>query len=70
MILNLLTELGNRLFQTGIFPNNLKETLVKSLLKKINLELIDMNYHPVSNLPFIGKTLEHMVTDQLMDHIH
>ena len=70
MVLNLLTELVNRLLQTGIFPNNLKESLVKPLLKKINLELGNKNYCPVSSLPFIGKVLEWVVTDQCMDHIH
>ena len=68
--LNLLTELVNRLLQTGTFPNNLKEALVKLLLKKTTLELIDKNYCPVSNLPFIGKMLEWVLTDSLLDHIH
>ena len=70
VILNLFTEFVNRSLQTRTFPNNLREALVKPLLKKINLELIDKNYHPVSNLTFIGKTLEQVVTHQFLDHIH
>ena len=69
VILNLLTELVNRLLQTRTFPNNLKNAIVKLLLK-ITLKLIDKNCYPVSNLPFIGQTLELVVTDQLMHHIH
>ena len=58
VVLNLLTGLINRSLQTGTFPSNLKEALVKPLLKKTTLELIDQNYQPVSNLAFIGKMLE------------
>ena len=70
VILHLFTELLNRLLQRGTFPNDLKEALVKLLLKKITLELIDKNYHPVSNLPFIVKKQEWAATNQFMDHIH
>ena len=55
--------------QTGVFPQDLKEAVVKPLLKKANLELIDKNYRPVSNLEFMGKTIEHAVTSQLTQHI-
>ena len=55
--------------QTGVFPQDLKEALVKPLLKKANLELIDKNYRLVSNLDFMGKTIEHVVTSQLTQHI-
>ena len=60
----------NESLQTGEFPDDLKEALVKLLLKKIPLEPILKNYRPVSNLPFIGKLMERCVIDQLMDHIH
>ena len=69
VVLNLLTELFNRSLQTGTFPSNLKEALVKPLLKKTTPELIELNYQPVSNLAFIGKMLEWVVTDQFMDYI-
>ena len=41
--------------QTGVFPQDLKEALVKPVLKKASVELIDKNYRPVSNLEFYGK---------------
>ena len=41
--------------QTEIFPDSLSEAWVKQLLKKIALDLIDKNYHPISNLQFSGK---------------
>ena len=60
----------NESLQTGKFLNDLKEVLMKLLLKKISLEPIIKYYRPVSNLPFIGKLMERCVIDQLMDHIH
>ena len=69
-IIQLLTKLVSESLQTGEFLDDLKEALVKPLLKKISLETIFKNYRPVSNLPFIGKLMERCVIDQLMDHIH
>ena len=65
----LFTSVVNESLQTGVFQQALKEALVKPLLKKANLELIDKNYRPVSNLEFMGKTIEHAVTSQLTQHI-
>ena len=56
-IIQVLTKLVNESLQTGEFPDDLKEALVKPLLKKITLEPINKNYRPVSNLPFLGKLL-------------
>ena len=69
-IIQLLTKLVNESLQTGKFSDDLKEALVKPLLKRISLEPIFKNYRPVSNLPFMGKLMERCVIDQLMDHIH
>ena len=55
--------------KSSVFPECLKEAVVKSLLKKITMELIDRNYRPVSNLQFTGKLIEHVVTNQLNEHI-
>ena len=65
----LFTSVLNESLQTGVFPQDLKEALVKPLLKKANLDLIDKDYRPVSNLEFMGKTIEHAVTSQLTQHI-
>ena len=69
-IIEPLTKLVNQLLQSGEFPDDLKEALVKPLLKKITLEPINKNYRPVSNLLFMGKLMERCVTNQLMEHIH
>ena len=64
-----LPNIVNLTMQTGIFPDSLKETWVKPLLKKITLNLIDKNYHPISNLQFSGKIIKQAVTDHLTEHI-
>ena len=69
-IIQLLTKLVNESLQTGEFRDDLKEALVKLLLKKFSLEPILKNYRPVSSLSFIGKLMERCVIDQLMNHIH
>ena len=56
--------------QSGEFPDDLKDALVKPLLKKITLELVNRNYRPLSNLLFMVKLVDRCVMDQLMDHIH
>ena len=69
-IIDLLTKLVNQLLKGGKFPDDLKKTLVKPLLKMITLEPLNKNYRPVSNLPSMEKLMERCVTNQLMEHIH
>ena len=51
----LFTSVINESLQTGVFPQDVKEALVKPLLKKANLELIDKNYRPVFQPRIYGK---------------
>ena len=46
---------------------NLKNAILKPLLKKQGLALTFGNYHPVSNLSYISKLLEKVVSTQLID---
>ena len=68
-IVSLLRAVVNKSLQTGTFPNDLKVPLVRPHLKKINLDPIEKNYRPVSNLQFIGKLIERAVNNQLNEHI-
>ena len=43
---------------------------MKPLLKKANLDLVDKNYRPVSNLQFISKLIERVAAEQLVDHVN
>ena len=64
----ILTKLVNASMQSGCLLDDLKEAWVKPLLKKPGLGLVDKNYRPVSNLLFIGKLIERVVTKQLTNH--
>ena len=65
----LLTAIVNNSITLGTFPTCIKEALVQPLLKKANLDLINKNYRPVSNLSFVGKLIECVVADQVTSHI-
>ncbi len=61
-----LTHIVNTSLQTGIFPSAFKQACITPLLKKptLNPTLLG-NYRPVSLLPFIAKTLERVVFNQV-----
>ncbi len=61
-----LTHIINTSLHTGTFPTAFKQARVCPLLKKpaLNPALLE-NYRPVSLLPFIAKTLERVVFNQL-----
>ena len=63
-LLPFLTHLINTSLSTGCFPNSLKEARVNRLLKKSTL------YRTVSLLPFLSKTLERAIFDQLSSYLH
>ncbi len=65
-LLPALTHIINTSLLTGIFPNAFKQARVTPLLKKptLNTSLLE-NYRPVSLLPFIAKTLERVVFNQV-----
>ena len=63
-VITILTEIINKSLTPGIFPDRLKVALVRPLLKKANLNLIEKNYRPISNIEFIGKSIERAVTAQ------
>ena len=69
-VLNIITDITNGSLQQGVFPDVFKESLVKPLLKKANLDLVDKNYRPVSNLQFISKLIERVAAEQLVDHVN
>ncbi len=68
-ILPTLTRIINLSLQLGDMPLSLKHAIIKPLLKKMGLELIDKNYRPVSNLTYLSKLIERAVVYQLFDHL-
>ena len=65
----LIADIINTSLRDGIVPESFKRALVKPLLKKPGLELLDRNYRPVSNLGYISKLVECVVAVQLVTHI-
>ncbi len=65
-LLPALTHIINTSLLTGIFPTAFKQARVTPLLKKptLNTSLLE-NYRPISLLPFIAKTLERVVFNQV-----
>jgi hypothetical protein len=67
--LKVITEIINQSLSTGVFPDSFKQALISPLLKKSGLDLRYENYRPISNLPFMSKLLERVVSKQLIEHI-
>ena len=63
----MITQMINKSMDEGIVSENLKNAILKPLLKKEGLALIFDNYHPVSNLSYISKLLEKVVSTPLID---
>ena len=59
----------NSSLQEGKFPDDLKEAVVRPLLKKPGLAISEhSNYRPVSNLAFLGKVIEKAASDQIVNY--
>ena len=64
----LLRDMINTSLTSVTFTSSLKQTLLKPLLKKVDLPLIFKNYRLVSNLSFVSKLIECVVCDQLTEY--
>ena len=69
-LVSLITVIVNASLPAGIVPEQFKQALVTTLLKKPGLDSNDVkNFRPVSNLPFISKILKKVVLTQLRNHL-
>ena len=57
-VLPYIMRVINLSLSEGLFHEDWKTTIVRPLLKKVGLQLINSNYHPVSNLMFHSKLIE------------
>ena len=65
-----ITTLVNKSLAEGIFPSVFKNAHVTPLLKKASLSKEDLkNYRPVSNLSFVSKILEKVVSSRIQTHM-
>ena len=61
-----ITRIINISLLEGKFTTNLKEALLRPLLKKMALKIILSNYHPVSNQSYIFRLIEMAACDQIV----
>ena len=67
-LLPAITKIVNLSLSQGDFSERWKCAIVRPLLKKQNLELVEKNYRPVSNLQFLSKVVERATLLQFNDH--
>src|SRR5260221_1515146 len=66
-----LRKCVNSSLTLGCFPSSFKSAVVTPVLKKSNLDPFDIsNYRPISNLSFLSKLLERVVSSQLLDYLN
>uniref|UniRef100_A0A8C5BQM8 Reverse transcriptase domain-containing protein n=1 Tax=Gadus morhua TaxID=8049 RepID=A0A8C5BQM8_GADMO len=66
----MITNIINSSLTTGTVPPTLKLAAITPILKKPGADPTDLNhYRPISNLPFISKTIERVVAAQLQSHL-
>ena len=69
-LLPTLTKIVNTSMETSHVPKSFKSSHVRPLLKKENLDANTLkNYRPVSNLPFVSKILEKVVSSRIEEHL-
>ena len=70
VLLPVITRIVNLSFSEGVIPMNLKRALVTPLIKKANADPdIFKNYRPISNLPFLFKTIERIASKQIQNYV-
>ena len=69
-LLPIIKSIINASLLSGLFPDNLKEAILKPLLKKLGLDPeCFKNLRPISNLAFISKLIECAVCNHYNTHI-
>lgn len=69
-LLPLLLAIINSSLTSGTVPSSLKVAAVTPIRKKTGADPENLhNFRPISNLPFLAKTLERIVAIQLQDHL-
>ena len=66
----ILTKIVKSSLSSGSFPSGLRRAIITPILKVASLDKNTLgNYRPVSNLPFVGKLIEKVVSAQVSDYI-
>ena len=66
----ILIQIINKSLTTGVFPTQIKTSVVKPTVKDQKRDLDELsNYRPVSNIPFLSKIIEKVVLFQLDEYL-
>jgi len=69
-LLPILTKIINLSMETASVPRSFKTSRIRPLLKKPTLDKETLqNYRPVSNLPYVSKLLEKVVSKRIDEHL-
>ena len=69
-LLPVITKIVNASLSSGIFPSNLKHSVITPVLKKSSVDRNDLkSYRPVANVPFLSKVIEKVATCQVINHV-
>ena len=69
-LLPFITDLCNASLQQGCLPLSQRHAIIRPRIKKAGLDTSDaQNYRPVSNLTFMSKIVERLVSRQLVDFL-
>ena len=69
-IISIILHIINLCLTSGIFPQSCKSSIVLPLIKKPGLDQeILKNYRPVSNLSFLSKVIEKVISVRILKHI-
>ena len=69
-LLPFITQIVNESLSSGIFPLELRTALVNPLIKKASLDPNNYkNYRPVSNIPYLSKVIEKIVSHRLLSYL-
>ena len=70
LLADTITLMCNASLTEGVFPDALKQAIVRPRLKKPTLDPVDLrSYRPISNLSFISKIVERAVAARFSDHV-
>ena len=65
-----IANIINNSFMNGGFPNSLKSTIVRPIIKKANMDPFDpKSWRPISNLSFLSKLVERVAVSRLNEHL-
>ncbi|XP_072039764.1 uncharacterized protein [Amphiura filiformis] len=71
LFIPILAEIVNVSFNTGIFPDSLKDAIITPVIKKQSMDPnILKNYRPISNIKVVAKVAEMVASSRLTEHLN